>query len=182
MKTLTRDGMKQIREEVESALKQISLKLGVSLSLGSGTFRENDGSFRLKVLTTGDGNTSPEAAKWKRYCGRYGFDVSDLGKTFKSQGYEFQITGIEPSRPKYPLSAKRLFDGRGFKFPADVVLIGLKMDTPFKKGDKVLFEGELHYFGWYSSLGYCTIFENEGESGMQGSFAVKAERLTPYKE
>lgn len=35
-------------------------------------------------------------------------------------------TGIDPRRPKYPISVERILDHRGFKFTADNVAMLLK--------------------------------------------------------
>jgi hypothetical protein len=55
----------------------------------------------------------------------YGLDPNDYGRRFFSNGYWFTLTGIQPSRPKYPINAKRDADGRGFKFPAISVRVAL---------------------------------------------------------
>ena len=49
MQSLTRAGMKSIREAVEVALQEVGADLGVGLSLGNGSFREHEGHFRLNV-------------------------------------------------------------------------------------------------------------------------------------
>jgi hypothetical protein len=38
----------------------------------------------------------------------------------------FRIVAINPNRPKYPVSAERVSDGRGFKFPAENVVMYLQ--------------------------------------------------------
>ena len=38
----------------------------------------------------------------------------------------YRIVAINPNRPKYPIIAERVSDGRGFKFSADNVLVYLK--------------------------------------------------------
>jgi len=130
MKTLTKSGMQQIRKAVESALKDIGVELGVSLQLGRGSFRTNEGHFRLNVLASGDGEKSVEAANWELHCTRYGLEVSDLGKTIEAHGMRFKITGIMPSRPKYPILAEKLSDGRKYKLRVVEVLTGLGKPVP----------------------------------------------------
>lgn len=130
MKTLTKLGMQQIRASVEAALKDIGVELGVSLQLGRGSFRSNEGHFRLNVLASGDGEKSVEAANWELYCTQYGLEVGDLGKTIEAGGIKFKITGIMPSRPKFPILGERLSDGRKFKFRVAEVLSAL--DKPFR--------------------------------------------------
>jgi hypothetical protein len=48
-----------------------------------------------------------------------------VGRTFRSRTRTYEVTGIETRRPKYPVTAKRLPDGKPFKFPTSTVLAGL---------------------------------------------------------
>jgi len=132
MQTLTKAGMKEIREAVEVALKEVGADLGVGLSLGNGSFRDHEGHFRLNVVTGGDGDTdeSPQQAAWDRICKGYGFEPADYGKTFVSQGHTFRITGLQTSRPTYPISADRLPDGKRFKFTVPQVLTAMGKTVP----------------------------------------------------
>jgi hypothetical protein len=57
---------------------------------------------------------------------RYGLAPSDFGREFTTGGERFRITGLDPKRPKYPVSAERLPDRRGFKFTAENVAMLLK--------------------------------------------------------
>jgi hypothetical protein len=57
---------------------------------------------------------------------RYGLAPADFGREFEAGGERFRITGIEPNRPKYPISAERVPDRRGFKFTAENVAMFLK--------------------------------------------------------
>lgn len=72
------------------------------------------------------GSTSPaEKLQWTLHAPRLGLPADAYGKTFTSKGSEFRITGIAPNRPKYPVSAKRLPDGKKFKFDVASVTAGL---------------------------------------------------------
>ena len=44
----------------------------------------------------------------------------------KTRNEMFRIVAINPNRPKYPISAERVSDGRGFKFPANNVVLYLR--------------------------------------------------------
>jgi len=124
VKELTRPAMKAIREAIDVALENVGKDLGVSLTLGNGSFGSTEGHFRLNVTTLGDGGKveSAEAKAWPVLCTVYGFKNEDLGATFFSQGHIFKITGIKSSRSQYPISGERLADGKSFKFsPAQVL-------------------------------------------------------------
>jgi len=51
-----------------------------------------------------------------------GLKPTDFGREFVDRGERFRITGIDPRRPKYPISAERISDGRACKFPLDEVV------------------------------------------------------------
>lgn len=55
--------------------------------------------------------------------------TSLVGSTFRFRGRVYEITGYTPSRPKYPYSAKRLPDGKRFKFDEASVTAGLLPGT-----------------------------------------------------
>jgi hypothetical protein len=130
---LNRAKMKEIREQVDAALHEVGLNLGVSLSLGNGSFGDTEGHFKLKVVNVGAGGgvvENPERKSWSVFCKQYGLRVDDLDKVFVVNGTNYKIEGVKPSRSKFPISAKRVSDGRGFKFPAESVLIGLRRVLP----------------------------------------------------
>ena len=60
----------------------------------------------------------------------FGLEPSDYGRTFRVDGEMFRITAINPNRPKYPISAERLADGRNYKFSADNVAAYLNTSNP----------------------------------------------------
>src|SRR5207253_2459791 len=51
----------------------------------------------------------------------YGLEPGDLGAIFTSNGRRFKLTGIVPSRPKYPLDGECLSTGKTFKFTRGIV-------------------------------------------------------------
>ncbi len=59
---------------------------------------------------------------------------ADYGRQFSTGRELFKIVGIDPRRPKYPVSAERIPDGQGFKFTADQVALllqkGMRDVTP----------------------------------------------------
>ncbi len=53
--------------------------------------------------------------------GRLSYSPVEVGSNFTYGGKMYRITNYEPSRPRFPVSAERLPDGKRFKFPLDVV-------------------------------------------------------------
>jgi len=69
---------------------------------------------------------SPDKAMFEVLAPHFGLEPSDYGRTFKTGGDLHRIVGINPNRPKYPISTERVSDGRGFKMPADNVVMYLE--------------------------------------------------------
>ncbi len=85
-----------------------------------------DISFRVGIPMADGAIYSPDKAMFKVLALQFGLEPSDYGRTFRSKGELFRIVAINPNRPKYPISAERVSDGRGFKFPADNVAMYLQ--------------------------------------------------------
>ena len=63
---------------------------------------------------------SPEAIAYAKYHTIYGLPANGLGAKFFSQGKEFVVTGLSPNRPKFPVNAMCLTDGKSYKFGQSV--------------------------------------------------------------
>jgi hypothetical protein len=56
----------------------------------------------------------------------FGLSPDDFGREFSTGRERFRVAGIDPRRPKYPISATRIPDGKGYKFTAENVALLLK--------------------------------------------------------
>jgi hypothetical protein len=75
-----------------------------------------------------DGSTlDPERLLFEALAEEYGLSPDDFGREFSTGQEWFRVAGINPRRPKYPISAKRLVDGKGYKFTAENVAMLLKV-------------------------------------------------------
>lgn len=83
-------------------------------------------SFRVGIPQENGAIYSPEKALFEVLAPHFGLEPSDHGRIFRSKDELFRIVAINPNRPKYPISAERVSDGRGFKFPADNVVMYLQ--------------------------------------------------------
>ena len=83
-------------------------------------------SFRVGIPQEDGAIYSPDKAMFEVLAPHFGLEPSDYGRTFRSRDELFRIVAINPNRPKYPVSAERVSDGRGFKFPADNVAMHLQ--------------------------------------------------------
>ena len=85
-----------------------------------------DISFRVGIPMKDGALYSPDKAMFEVLAPHFGLEPSDHGRTFNSSGEMFRIAAINPNRPKYPISAERVSDGRGFKLPAENVAMFLR--------------------------------------------------------
>ena len=82
-------------------------------------------SFRVGIPLEDGAIYSPDKAMFEVLAPHFGLKPSDYGRTFRSKDELFRIVAINLNRPKYPVSAERVSDGRGFKFPAENVAMYL---------------------------------------------------------
>jgi len=83
-------------------------------------------SFRVGIPMEDGAIYSPDKAMFEVLAPHFGLEPSDYRRTFKTGGDLHRIVGINPNRPKYPISTERVSDGRGFKMPAENVTLYLQ--------------------------------------------------------
>ena len=83
-------------------------------------------SFRVGIPVEDGAIYSPDKAMFEVLAAHFGLEPSDYGRTFRTGGDLHRIVGINPNRPKYPISTERVSDGRGFKMPAENVALYLQ--------------------------------------------------------
>lgn len=123
--TIDRKFLKTFNADAMKALERVAAEHGVRITQAPGRFAR-DGSnatikFELAAITTSGEVLSKDAQAFKTHAERYGLSPDDLGGTFTHQGEQFRIVGLRTRRPKFPISAERVSDGRGFKFPENVL-------------------------------------------------------------
>jgi hypothetical protein len=119
--------LKKFTKEAQRVLEDLAATYGIdSVTYKGGSYDANGGNATLKFEiaapdpTTGE-TLSAEAQEFKALAHVYGLNPEDLGTEFKVRGTVYKITGLKNSRPKYPISAIRVSDGKAFKFPAATV-------------------------------------------------------------
>ena len=85
-----------------------------------------DAVFRVSIPLPDGTALDPERLRFEALAQAFGLSPADFGRQFSTGREQFRITGIEPRRPKYPVSAERIPDGQGFKFTADQVVLLLQ--------------------------------------------------------
>jgi hypothetical protein len=113
MTVIDKSKMVSLRVQIDEALKAVGAANDVSLKLANGKF-------------SGDSTGNVSAADYKRYAMLFDLKPEWFGQQFMSNGSMFRISGLKPSRHKYPVSGIRS-DGRSFKFGADTVKRGMEI-------------------------------------------------------
>lgn len=118
--------LRSLRPELEQALADVCAKHGFTAKIGSGSFSDFECKFQLILELDGASEAKSTTAQsdFALYSTMYGLEPTDFGKTFEVNGSRYTITGINPNRPKFPVSGSRS-DGKQFKFPAMTVKVAL---------------------------------------------------------
>lgn len=85
--------------------------------------------FRVGIPQKDGAIYSPDKVMFEVLASHFGLEPSDYGRTFRTSGDLHRIVGINPNRPKYPISTERVSDGRGFKMPAENVAMYLQREN-----------------------------------------------------
>jgi len=130
--------IKEVAEDMKGAISSVAKKYGLVINYKGGRFSNISATVRFELNTVGtNGEVHSEATEtFKRMAISYGFKESDLGANFQFQNELYTITGLTPRRHKFPISAKRVKDGKAFKFPINSVLAGLSRNFKPMRGAK----------------------------------------------
>ena len=137
----TREDARALRSVLVSLLKECSTSfetLGISLSVGSITYRDGTASVRLEAAvldSTGEAVTREMQDFAFHLNGLVedspypGIHADDLGATFSAGGADYTLVGLKPKSRKYPFLGKRASDGKVFKFTTAALVRGLGRDA-----------------------------------------------------
>ena len=85
-----------------------------------------DAAFRVSIPLPDGTALDPERLRFEALVEAFGLSPADYGRQYSTGRELFKIAGIDPRRPKYPVSAERIPDGQGFKFTSDQVALLLQ--------------------------------------------------------
>ena len=141
-RNLTPGLCKSIEAEMVKACNEIAAKHGLvaeALGIQAMELRWNF-AFGVRVsIPLPDGSTlDPEKVRFQALAEAFGLSPDDFGREFSAGGERFCISGIDPRRPKYPISVTRIPDGKGYKFTAEnvVLLLHAAMKDVSPKGGR----------------------------------------------
>lgn len=129
-RNLTPGLCKAIEAEMLRASAKVAVRHGLvaeGLGIQAMDLRRNF-EFGVRVsIPLPDGSTlDPERMLFEALAEEFGLSPDDFGREFSTGQERFRVAGIDPRRPKYPISATRIPDGKGYKFTAENVALLLK--------------------------------------------------------
>ncbi len=117
MKTFDKMIAVKLREEIDSALKELGKKYDITFRAGSCSFSETEIKYKLEVKTNDTESLEKKRVdEWNKYYQLFGFHKEDLGKTFRLHRNleEYRIVGFDLKRSKFDLKTVRVSDGKSF--------------------------------------------------------------------
>jgi len=127
IKQFNKQNLKEVRVEIDKTLNELGKKLGIKLSIRN--IRFDDLTFR----TTLEANIPNNAKLFVnpdlnvKAGGGGGGVLPTIGLKFFAGSRQYEIIEYKLNRPKFPIIAKRLPDGKRFKFTIDQVNNSLKV-------------------------------------------------------
>ena len=121
---------KKIEGDMLKACAEVAAKHGLvaeGLGMQAMDLRWNF-EFGVRVsIPLPDGSTlDPERMLFEALAEAFGLSPDDFGRELSTGRERFRVAGIDPRRPKYPISATRIPDGKGYKFTAENVALLLQ--------------------------------------------------------
>lgn len=74
---------------------------------------------RVSIPLPDGSSLDPERILFEALAEEYGLSPNEFGRGFSTKRERFLVTGIDPRRPKYPISATRVPNGKDHKFTAE---------------------------------------------------------------
>jgi len=131
MKTLDRNTVKTISEDIMEALKAVSLKHGVQFSYKGGTFSTTSAKLRIEAAVVGDGGVviTSERRDFPVYAKMFGLQPEWLDKTFVHGNASYTITGLSTRKRTNPVNCRNERTGKTYVFPANTVAALMNSQT-----------------------------------------------------
>ena len=129
-RNLTLGLCQQLQSEMLDACRDVASRHGLTVEAKEATGVDLRWGFELAFrvsIPLPDGTAlNPERLRFEAFAEAFGLSADDYGRQFSTGRETFRVTGIDPRRPKYPISAERIPDGQGFKFTAEQVALLLQ--------------------------------------------------------
>jgi len=114
--------LKLIRADIDAAVESVCKKYGLaSMRAANASYTSNTFSIKVEGVLSAEAKTEEAISQSNQYARMLGLPENIVGKKFNTQGHEFTVERIDIGKPKFPIIAKRINDGKMFKFTTDVV-------------------------------------------------------------
>lgn len=111
MNRFDKDNVRTLRQDIETALREVAKQHGVTFNVGRITYDAQTFGARLKCVNA-DNLIDVEKLEWDKNCYKYNFNKADRGKQFDSKGQRYIILGVRPTRRKYPILCRNMQTGK----------------------------------------------------------------------
>ena len=115
-----------IIDDLEMALSSVAEKWGLSLVRKGCTYRDDEMPVPFRLSVSSDEATSRAERDFSSMAIAIGLQAADFGREFSYAGQQYQICGVKPRSPKYPVLARNVATGKTHKFPASLVADALR--------------------------------------------------------
>ena len=126
--------LRLISADIEAALAPVAAKYGITFVYKGARFLEKSATFKIEGATIGAGGVvqNKDREMFKLYARSYGLSPSDLDRQigYGWQREQYILIGLNTRRPKYPIVAKRVSDGKIILLTADGVKRSIAAATP----------------------------------------------------
>lgn len=128
-----RSACEVLRKEMDFAIQNIANKFGISIRTGNGKFTDTTFTLKIEMACVSENGevSSKEAEEFKMLANSWGMKPEDLHKTIIIHGTSYQITGSNCRSYRFPITAKNIQNGKGFKLPLASVkaALGYKVEA-----------------------------------------------------
>ncbi len=122
---------------MEDAMTKLARAAGVSVIFGGCRYNKRLARFDFDMVPAirQDDDMTQAARDFALFCSDFGMKPSDFGRDFTLRDFEgkvypYQIAGYDPSDRKAPVIARRLSDGKLYRFSGDHAAKMLGRTTP----------------------------------------------------
>jgi hypothetical protein len=116
----------QLQDDIKRAIDKVAKKHNVVFDFRGGTYADTHATLKLTVSCVSKQGTvlTRERAAYIQYARSYGMDPNWIDESFTGglHGYECILIGLKTRSKKFPVIAKRVSDGKLFKFTASGVI------------------------------------------------------------
>lgn len=123
-----RQKCRRITDEVAEAIAAIAEREGLTLKRERSSYTAG-GTVTVKFTFESKADKAKKAEYASMDAELLGLPADVIGREFTCNGNMYVVTGLKLSRPKYPVEAERVSNGKGYKFPEDVVKAALAREA-----------------------------------------------------